>query len=245
MIRMKASTMRIVKKNYLMISFYSAMALAAALALMIFSRPATAGPIEKIDIPFDVQRLEKGELQVFTHAYALEKGGRGKRVVGVMLINAPPEQAWKVLENWEAMGDDLPGLEYYKTMHVVRPVTDEQAGESYIEGKLNVGFLSILYTLRVTFDKAGLWQRWELVDEEAVAGLRARKIPINPPSATLSDIRGFEYIEPYGDGSRTIYYYAPIVEVSMPVPDWVERKLSKSSLNEYMEGVKKKVEEGR
>ena len=60
-----------------------------------------------------------------------------------------------------------------------------------------------------------------------------------------SRIQEFEYIEPYGDGSRTRYYYALIVAVSMPVPGWIERRLSKSSLNEYMEGIRQRVEDAR
>jgi len=213
-------------------------------AMLLFSTyPVMASQIEKLNVPFDTRRLEQGELQVFTHAYPLEKGGHGKRVVGVMLINAPPDKVWKVLEDWESMGGYLPSLEYYKTIHVAHPVTDKQAGESYIEGRIRVAFLSFDYTMRVILDKAGLWQRWELVDDKTLADLKAKGVQVNPPSDSLADIRGFEYIEPYGDGSRTIYYYAPIVEVSMPVPDWVERKLSKSSLNEYMEGIKKKVEQ--
>jgi hypothetical protein len=198
---------------------------------------------KKLNITYDKKKLESGELQVFTYTYALEKGGEGKRVVGIMLINAAPEKVWKILENWDAMGKYVPSLEYYKTKHIIKPISDKAAGESYIEGKLKVAFLSILYTLHVSFDKATLSQEWRLVNDQEIKSLKQQNINLTEASSSLKDIRGFEYIEPYGDGTKTIYYYAPIVEVSAPVPAWVERQLSKSSLNEYMEGVKKKVEE--
>jgi hypothetical protein len=39
-----------------------------------------------------------------------------------------------------------------------------------------------------------------------------------------------------------VYYYAPIVESSMPMPDFAERYLTNSTLPGYMESVKKRVE---
>jgi hypothetical protein len=200
---------------------------------------------KKLNITYDKKKLESGELQVFTYTYPLEKGGEGKRVVGIMLINAAPEKVWKVLENWDAMGKYVPSLEYYKTRHIIKPISDNTVGESYIEGKLKVAFLSILYTLHVSFDKASMSQEWKLVNADEIKNLKQQNIILTEASSSLKNIRGFEYIEPYDDGSKTIYYYAPIVEVSAPVPAWIERQLSKSSLNEYMEGVKKKVEENR
>ena len=201
-----------------------------------------SGLPEKVDLHYDKKRLEQGGLQTYTQRYKLDKGGEGKRVIGIILIDAPPETVWRVLEDWEGIGNVIPSLEYYRTRHIASPAGDSGKGMSYIEGKLKVGFLSILYTVCVTFDKTGLRQDWKLVDETEADALRQRGICLEPPAPLLKDIRGFEYIEPYGDGSRTIYYYAPVIEVSVPIPAWIERRLSESCLDEYMEGVKKKAE---
>lgn len=216
--------------------------------VILWAAVGLANPINggvKLDIQYDKKKLEAGELQVFTHQIASGEQGETKRVVGVLLIDAPPEKVWETLEHWDAMGEYIPSLEYYRTVQVLKPVADDTPGESLIEGKLKAAFISIRYTLHVTFDKANLRQDWKLISKEEMKRLRKENSGLKESSATLKDIRGFEYIEPYGDGAKTIYYYAPVVEVSMPVPAWVERQLSKSSLNEYMEGVKKKVEASR
>jgi len=54
-----------------------------------------------------------------------------------------------------------------------------------------------------------------------------------------------DYIEPYGNGSRALYYCTFIVAVSMPVPGWIERRLFKSSLNACTEGRRQRVKEVR
>ncbi len=205
--------------------------------------PVFSGVPEKISIRYDKGLLEQGCLQVFTYKYESEKGGEGKRVVGIMLINAPPERVWQVLEDWDEIGKHMPSLEYYRTKHVVEPVTSGEKRVSYIEGKLKIAFLKIFYTVRVTFDENEFRQEWRLVGVDEIDRLKQRDILLTPSHTLLEDIRGFEYIEPYGGGSQTVYYYAPIVEVSMPIPAWIERRLSESCLNEYMEGVKRKAEE--
>jgi len=232
----------LLKTYRIIILIFVALCIAVAGSFMQTNNLSAA---KKLNITYDKKKLESGKLQVFTYTYSLKKGGEGKRVVGIMLINAAPGKVWKVLEDWDAMGKYVPSLEYYKTRHVIKPISDNAAGESYIEGKLKVAFLSILYTLHVSFDKASMSQEWRLINADEIKNLKQQNIILTEASSSLKDIRGFEYIEPYDDGSKTIYYYAPIVEVSVPVPAWVERQLSKSSLNEYMEGVKKKVEESK
>jgi hypothetical protein len=57
----------------------------------------------------------------------------------------------------------------------------------------------------------------------------------------LKNIEGFEYIEPYDDGSSTIYYYAPIVETAIPIPEFVEKMLARNTLSGYMEAIREMV----
>lgn len=203
---------------------------------------ASGEGLEKPDIHYDRTVLEQGRLQTFTYEYPLVDGATGKRVVGILLINAPPAMVWRALEDWESMPEFVSDLKYYKTVYVEPSPPNSPRTVAYIEGELKIAFFSILYNLRVVFDRQNLWQKWNLVDEDEEKKLKAKGVSLSPSSSFLRSIRGFGYIEPYGDGSRTVYYYAPVVEVSIPVPGWIERRIAKSSLTEYMEGLKKKVE---
>ncbi len=196
--------------------------------------------LQKIEVKLDQKKLDAGKIQTFTQK--LDADGKRKRVVGVMLIDAPVPHVWAVLEDWEAMGEFVDSLEYYKTVKVLKPVGENRVGESLIEGLLKVAFIKIHYTLKVTFDEQNLRQEWRLVRANKIPEYGKQNIKVNKSSAILKNIEGFGYIEPYKEG-KTIYYYAPIVEVSGPIPGWAERKISKSSLREYMKGVKKQAEQ--
>lgn len=197
---------------------------------------------QKIEVTLDHHKLDAGKIQTIITQMPSDTGKR-KRVIGIMLINAPPDIVWNVLKNWDEMSEFVPSLEYYKTIRVLTPVKKDVAGESLIEGLLKVAFLKIRYTLKVTFDEKNLRQDWRLVTEKEISEYAVQNITINKSSAILKNIEGFEYIEPYADGRKTLYYYAPVVEVAGPVPGWIERKISEGSLTEYMEGVKKKAEQ--
>ena len=196
---------------------------------------------QKINVKLDQQKLNAGEIQTFTQNF--DTDGKHKRVIGVMLIDAPVSRVWKVLEDWDTMSEFVDTLEYYKTVQVLTPVGTDQVRESLIEGLLKVAFIKIRYTLKVTFDEKNLSQRWCLVKENDIQEYAKQNIKVNQSSAILKNIKKFEYIKPYKKKEKTIYYYAPIVEVSGPIPEWAERKISKSSLKEYMEGVKIKTEQ--
>jgi hypothetical protein len=212
----------------------------AVISLMLAGR-SVSEPV-RLDLPVDKAKLESGDLQTFVHSYKVDGNRLKKRVVGVLLINAAPAVVWGVLKDWDAMGAFVPNLEYYKTVHVLRPIQAGSVGESCIEGKLRSGFITIFYTLNVVFNEPGLRQEWRLVSDAEVDAYAAKGVKMAKASSGLKNIEGFEYIESYGDGSKTIYYYAPIVETSGPVPAFVERSLAKASLKGYMEGVRKKVE---
>jgi hypothetical protein len=193
------------------------------------------GAVEKIKVNLDKTKLEKGVLQTMIIPLKTAGGLTKKRVIGVVVIDAPPAKVWKVLEDWEAMPAFVPGLEYYKV------IKRNGANESVIEGTVTAGLIKILYTLVVTFDRKGLAQDWRFIKPEAVQSYIDRGIPVKKPTWNIKNVEGFEYIEPYANGTRTLYYYAPIIEAKA-VPEWVERLLAKRGLEGYMLGVKKKVE---
>jgi len=213
----------------------------AVLSLMALTNSGN-GEAAKFNYKLDEKKLLSGEIQVFEEEYKVEGKGIKKRVVGVMILKAPLDKVWQVLEDWDAMGKFVPGLEYNKTIYVFEPPgSKDKIGNSLIEGQLKVLYLSINYTLNVKFDNVNYRQEWQIVTDEQVEIYNKKNIHVKKATRGLKSIEGFEYVEPYGDGSSTIYYYAPIVETSIPLPEFLEEALSKSTLSGYMEGIRQMV----
>ena len=203
--------------------------------LLAWSCPLYA---QKLDVELDMQRLEKGKIQTFEEEYAVDGEGRRKRVVGIMLLDAPPAVVWEVLADWDAMGPYVSGLDYYKTVHRIVPLSSA-GGRALIEGKLSIPLVAAVYTLDVNFDRSQY--RQGLVSAEEIGTYRKQGVELQDNTATLKNIEGYEYLEPFDDGKRCIYVYAPIVETAVPLPGFVERALSKTTLGGYMEGVRAMV----
>ena len=197
---------------------------------------------QKLKLNIDKAKLEAGELQTFEENYVVEGKGQKRRAIGVILINATPAKVWEVLEKWDVMGEYVPGLSYYKTVHVVKPLGTDAVGESLIEGKLS--FPSIIYTLDVVFDKTNLRQDWRLVTEKEIATYNEKKEIIKKNSGMIRSVEGYEYLEPYNNGQQTVYTYAPIIETAGAIPGFIDRALTKNTLSGYVKAVKKRVESG-
>jgi len=210
--------------------------------LVIIAGSANADP-DKLNFKLDEKKLSSGEIQTFIEEYKVEGKGLKKRVVGVILLDASLLDVWTVLEDWDVMDEYIPGLVHSKTVHVLKPLgKKDEIGNSLIEATLKVVFLSIDYTLDVKFDLANYRQEWSLITDSQVEAYNKKKIPVKKSTGGLKNIEGYEYIEPYGDGSKTIYYYAPIIETSVPLPGFVERALSKRALNDYIKAIRDRVE---
>lgn len=198
---------------------------------------------QKLKLNIDKAKLEAGQLQTFEENYVVEGKGQKRRAIGVILINASPEKVWSVLENWDVMGEFVPGLSYYKTVHIIKPLGQNTVGESLIEGKLS--FPPIIYTLDVVFDKANLRQDWRLVTEKEMFSYNEKKEIVKKNSGMLRSIEGYEYLEPYSNGQQTVYIYAPIIETAGAVPAFIDRVLTKNTLSGYVKAIKKRVESGK
>ncbi|MBU0992476.1 MAG: hypothetical protein KJ737_08290 [Proteobacteria bacterium] len=191
----------------------------------------------------DMATLKAGKLQIFTEEFKVEGEGKRKRVIGVILINKPPGDVWEVLKDWDSMGQYVPGLKYYKTIHTITPIDDMNNGETLIEGELDVPIVTVTYTVNVTFRASENYRvEWHLLSEKQIQKYCDSNIPVKANSSGLKSIEGFGYLEAVDDGLKTVYTYAPIVEISIPIPGFVERYISKSSLKGYLNAVKKHVE---
>lgn len=190
------------------------------------------------------KKLKKGEIQTFEKTFANpdQAEGETKGIMGVMLINAPYDVVWEVISDWEAQGDFVPGLEYFKVKHVFPNATPNN-WHSLVEGKLDIPFVSFRYTLDAQFDKGDGTMIWNLLSADDIQRYQTEKVDVRSSDEDrLKNIEGFGKIKPLTD-IQTIYYYAPIVEVSVPIPGFVEDIISKVSLSRYLDAIKEQAEE--
>lgn len=185
--------------------------------------------------------LREQEIQTFEKTFAHPGEGETRGVMGVLLIKAPYDMVWEVISNWEAQGDFVPGLEYFRVKHVF-PEGSDIRWRSLVEGKLDIPFVSFRYTLDAQFDKTQGTMIWNMLDADDIKQFKAQAIDVRQSDEdSLKNIEGFGQIRAYGD-LQTVYYYAPIVEVSAPIPGFVEDIISKISLSRYLEAIREKAE---
>ncbi|MFH1886763.1 MAG: SRPBCC family protein [Pseudomonadota bacterium] len=225
----------------------------ALLALSLAAAPVQAGQpmpyppafpdhLTKIEVPLDMNLLKAGDLQISVEEFSPGGEGTRKRVVGVVLVDAPPDIVWNVLLDWETMHEFVPNLKSYKVVHEFPAPGNPGDLRKIIAGKIKVLFFTIGYSMDVLFDPENMRQEWRLVPDEEAEAYRDNGISATDPVFGLKSVEGFEYLEPFEGGKKTLYYYAPVIESSIPVPGFIERAMAKSSLRGYMKGVKEKAE---
>lgn len=195
------------------------------------------------DYTLDQGDLLDGDIQTFEKDFSSgEKEGEKKGVMGVILIKAPYEKVWSVISDWEKQGDFVPGVEYFKVKHTFSGGSNK-AWRSIVEGKLDIPFISLSYTLDTNFDKAEGTMIWNMLSLEDIKAYQAKNIDVNiADEDRLKNVEGFGKIKAYDENS-TIYYYAPIVETSVSLPGFVESAITNVSLSKYLVAIKERSEE--
>jgi hypothetical protein len=98
------------------------------------------------------------------------------------------------------------------------------------------------YTLDARFDKRMGKMTWQMLTPDDIKRFQSEKIPVQlSDEDRLKNVEGFAQITAYDD-KRTIYYYAPVVETSIPVPDFIQSAIMSVSLNDYLEAIKEAAE---
>lgn len=215
--------------------------LITGLALFCMIPVALAQRPAELEFPLDHQRLQRGKMQ--TERRALEVAGVGERkvVIGVQLIDAPPERLWAVISHVEGQKAYVPNLERFETIHTKQVRPGYRNILANVE--LDVPFANIRYTLDMEIDHRARSLRWTLVDKPSGKAYRKRGIPALRANGGLLSIVGRSFIEPYPrDPGKSLYYYVNYVQTDMPIPGFVERMLTKKTLRDYMASVKVQVE---
>ena len=188
-------------------------------------------------IDLDWEKLENGE--VITSVEPLPCFGEGvkKRVVGVVLINAPLESVWEVLCEWEQMGEYVDNLSYYK-------ILQSKGDDHLIQGRIRAVGFKVDYPLMVHFDHKHKKQTWRLVSESEFKKFEAEGVHgLIEPHPLLKSVGGDEMLESLGE--KTLYTYAPILESKLPIPSWIENYAARLTLPKYVLAIKKRVESGK
>ncbi len=210
--------------------------------LAFLAVPAMATETEKKSYNIDMEKIKTGELQIYFEDYAVEGKGKKKRVIGIMLINAPPEIVWHSLKDWEAMGDYVPGLDYYKVIHVISKFDNGETQESLIEGKLKIPLISLFYTMYVKYLPSDLRVEWHLVNEKEIEDYNKKNIKVKDNTFGIKSVEGYSHLQPIENNTKTIYFYSPILESSIPVPQFIEQYLTKKILTGYLNTARKYAE---
>jgi len=191
----------------------------------------------------DNSPLKKAELQSLREGNIVIKKQKTKtqegqiaRVAGAILIQKPIQEVWKCTLDWERMPQYVDTLDYYTVLAKINHNT------SVIEGQIHVAFFKFNYTLIVSNDERNYYQKWQLINESDIAQYNIQK-NIKPASTGIKNIEGYQYCIPLDD-NNTILYYAPVVEVSVPVPGFIENNLTQKSIKDYLYGIKRYLEGG-
>jgi len=205
---------------------------------------ANAANVSDFDIKLDQQILKSGELQIFVETLKPEGSGGKKRVIGVIMIKASQDDVWTVIKNWDAYGEFVPGLKYYKTIQ--KKVFHEHPDffQSFIEGyiKIPVPFIKKTYTLDALFDQKKYLIKWGIVTNDRIQKLIQQGLKLTSNSSAIQNIEGFSYLKPFDNGTKTILYYSSVVEINIPVPHRVEQLLSGTIMKGFMEAIKNRIE---
>lgn len=205
---------------------------------------ANAASVSELDIKLDQQILKSGELQTYIETLKTESSGGKKRVIGVIMIDASQDEVWEVIKDWDAYGEFVPGLKYYKTIQkkIFRPHPD--FFQSFIEGyiKIPVPFIKKTYTLDALFDQKKYLITWGIVTNDRIQSLNKQGLKLTTNSSAIQNIEGFSYLKPFDNGAKTILYYSSVVEINIPVPHRVEQLLSGTIMKGFMEALKNRIE---
>jgi hypothetical protein len=199
--------------------------------------------VKLIKSEIDLAKVSTGQVQSYIVKFKTKEGGEKGRAVGVILIDAPYTKVREILGDWASMPEYVPNLKYYKVKYTYPQdeLPDGVIRRRLIEGKIGISFLTAVYPVDVQLREDNRTEGWKLIKKEEAAQWKNKGVDLAPPFWGIKDIGGLGYLESTEDG-RTIYYYSPVIETTVPVPNVILSTVMKLTLPGYMEGVKKRVE---
>jgi len=166
----------------------------------------------------DIMLLNSGRIQYLDYK---DDHGISYRT-GAVLIDASPETVWGILEDIENLGSVLTHIEYYRIRH---GSTDQEKGDILLEGRFVIPDFPAQFTLAMEFDRTGKWRKWHVMSAEETASFNKKGIGVLPSGGLIKDMAGFEYLEPFEDGKKTVYYYAMNITSTIPIPEFIKNNI--------------------
>ena len=202
-----------------------------ALALLILFSGAVPLPPGWAMEP-DWEQLNQNQVQTAIEPYETDEGVK-KRGVAMVILPAGIEKAWELVSDWDSMGDYVPNLKYYKTIH--RAET-----EKFIAGRLRIMFVNIDYPLWVQFDHEKYNHTWRMLKEDELPAIELRGIKgLVPAHFAIKDITGFWQLKPI-DENKTLFLYSALVSAKF-VPESVMTYVSKLTLPNFLAAVRQRL----
>jgi hypothetical protein len=226
----------------LMFALYAYAAAAEEGSMDLAEDQSPAEVVERIKTMIDQTKLQQGKLQSYIIKVKTAEGGEKGRVIGVLLINVPPDKVWATSDDLESRPDWIPCHNYTKIVHTFDPPEEGMDRHFLLNEAIKIAFVKPTYSLDIKRHKDLLTEEWRMTTEQERATWKNKGVILNPPSFGIKNIGGFRYFEPYDNGTKTIHFYSPTMETTVPVPQAILNIGMKLSLPGYMNGMKKEAE---
>ena len=167
--------------------------------------------------------LKEGKVIISEQIYADKEGAKKLRFIASALIKASPEQVWAVLRGYDLFEEFMPRV---KECQVVKWRKDGCAV--------------------VRYDSQVLWVQVHYYILSCPA-YPFRKIEFKLAQGydnQIKDTYGFWEIIPAPKNKGSILSYSAYLDSGFPVPEFIAKRLTRSSLIEVLKNVKKRVESG-
>jgi carbon monoxide dehydrogenase subunit G len=158
------------------------------------------------------EKLEKGDIVM-----SVERNPHTKVIVptGYSLVDASPDEVWRVITDFDSFGKFMPNVIYYK------PV-EWKDDRLIVDCKIKVVLLKLDYTLSYIIDDKTHTTYWFFV------------------KGPIKDAQGFFRVDPWDD-KRVLVTYTTSINVGKAIPGFIEESLSKSTFPEIFKSVRKRV----
>jgi ribosome-associated toxin RatA of RatAB toxin-antitoxin module len=176
--------------------------------------------------PVDLSEPERSALESGQVVYRKELGQDGSSGLSMVLVDAPPQQVWGVILDFDAYVEFLP----YVTSSWTEPRRPEDSPDLHHWGmELTTRGVVTRYAATTVMAPSGCDATWEMVPTGY---------------SPMSKARGWWRTQPWGDG-RTLLIYSADVETSWWLPSVVHQKAADRGLPAMVVLVGRRAERGQ
>ncbi len=166
------------------------------------------------------QKLEQGEILIFEETYESDDGRKEVWMQASILVNAHPEDCWRVLNDLAHYYEFQPRLRESK-------IVERHDSSTIMRISFKAAWKNIFYHLKYTRENESMVLHYILHPS----------LPHN-----IGDAKGWWQAIPYHN--TTIINYVSYVNTGMWIPEFIERLFIKKELPKVVSYVKKRIESG-